>query len=94
MKKFTRSPRIEVTRNRKSEYNYKLIGKNGKVLVHCNQGFKRKQALFRNIEAVSKSFSPTGFNSDVECFSGDQFCGFVLRISAPEWSEFLPIIFL
>jgi uncharacterized protein YegP (UPF0339 family) len=47
-------PRVEATKNRKGEFNYRMIGKNSRILYSCNQGFKRKDRLLDNLIAVAR----------------------------------------
>lgn len=59
-------PRIEVYEVRRkigvnkfvTEFDYRIIGKNSKTLIHCNQGFKRLDRLFNNIMAVYEVLTP------------------------------------
>ena len=48
--------RVEYWKNKKSEWNYRLVGKNGKTLYATNQGWKRKKGMLNNIDAVAAFF--------------------------------------
>lgn len=48
--------RVEYWKNKKGEFNYRIIGKNGKLLASINQGFKRKAGMAKNIQALANFF--------------------------------------
>lgn len=56
MTKKLKAPRIEFWRNKKSEFNYRLIGRNGRVLMQNTQGYKRKAGMDKNLKAVGQFF--------------------------------------
>lgn len=48
--------RIEMWRNKKKEFNFRIIGKNGRVIVSANQGYRRKGAALKAIESLNNYF--------------------------------------
>jgi len=48
--------RVEYWKNKKGEYNYRIIGKTGKLLAGVVQGFKRKAGVFKNVKALTAFF--------------------------------------
>lgn len=49
-------PRIEYWRNKKREYNWRLVGKNSLILCSSNQGFKQSNSMAKNILAILHCF--------------------------------------
>jgi len=52
MAKKLKAPRIEWWRNKQQKFNYRLIGKNGRVLMQNTQGYERKASMQKNLQAV------------------------------------------
>lgn len=50
------APRIEFKKNKRGEFNFKIIGRNGKVLIDNKQGYKRKAGMLKNIGALHSFF--------------------------------------
>lgn len=58
-----KAPRIEYYRNKKGEFNYRLIGINGRILMQNTQGYKRKASMIKNIQAVGNFFIDTKYTA-------------------------------
>lgn len=52
MKATIETPRIELWRNAKKEYAYRLIAGNGKAIQVPGEGYKRIAGLISNIKAI------------------------------------------
>ena len=56
-KKKVSGARIEPKKNNQGKINYKIIGRNGKLLADVRQGFERKAGMVKNIESLKKFFA-------------------------------------
>lgn len=45
--------RVEYWKNAKGEINYRIIGRNGKILAGIVQGFTRKAGVVKNIVGIT-----------------------------------------
>jgi uncharacterized protein YegP (UPF0339 family) len=55
-------PRVEYKKNKKGELNFRIIGRNGKILIDNKQGYKRKAGLVKNIKALEVFFDQPDIN--------------------------------
>lgn len=58
--------RVEYWKNKKGEFNYHIVGRNGRVLAQVTQGFKTKRGLTKNISALADYFCRIDWDKIIE----------------------------
>jgi uncharacterized protein YegP (UPF0339 family) len=57
--------RVEYWKNKKGEFNYRLIGRNGRIIASVNQGFKRRAGIEKNLHSLDVFFHNIPFDEKI-----------------------------
>ena len=50
---------IEIDRDKRKKYRWRVIARNGRILGASSQGYKRKKAMLRNIDDMARALGAT-----------------------------------